>query len=90
MTVYRYGLRMRPPMPGAIPKYGLVACHDIEGMSPSGHYIYGLVDYKDRLTVGEVEAYELKYMGKVEEEDRKQKAMRQSIPADPASGTDDV
>ena len=69
MTVYRYGLRMRPPMPGAMPKYGLVSCQDIECISPYGHHIYGLADYKEMLMVDEVVAYDLEYMGKVEEEE---------------------
>ncbi len=69
MTVYRYGLRMRPPMPGAVPKYGLVSCKEMYGKGPSGHYIYGIADYKERLMVDEVVAYDLEYMGKVEEEE---------------------
>jgi hypothetical protein len=55
-------------MPGAMPKYGLVSCQDIEGTSPYGHHIYGLADYRERLMKEEVEAYELEYMGKVETE----------------------
>lgn len=69
MTLYRYGLLMRPPVPGALPKLGLMACEEVDGKAPSGHHIYGTADYSEMLFDEEVEAYELEYMGKVEVEE---------------------
>lgn len=69
MTLYRYGLLMRPPVPGALPKLGLMACEEVDGKAPSGHYIYGIADYNEMLMVDEVVTYDLEYMGKVEEEE---------------------
>lgn len=65
--VYRYGLLMRPPMPGAIPREGLLGCREITGTSPSGHRCWGWAEYDRKLTDDEVQHYELEYISSAPE-----------------------
>ena len=57
---YGYLCLMRPPMPGAVPRDGLIQCEDKEGRSmESGHHYWGRVVYNRELTEDEVRHYEL-------------------------------
>lgn len=57
---YGYLCLMRPPMPGAIPRDGLVECDAEEGVSAaSGHHYWGRAIYSRRLTDEEVKHYDL-------------------------------
>ena len=58
----RYGLTMRPPMPGALPKKGLLETKAIEGYAPDGRHCWGWADYDRKLTDEEVRDYELTYI----------------------------
>ena len=60
MKVYRYYCSYRPPMPGAIPRKGLVrvASYDYK-QSISGRGAWGFVEYDRELTEKEIVDYEL-------------------------------
>lgn len=60
----RYALLMRPPMPGAIPRDGLLETKCIEGYTPSGHHAWGWAEYNRFLTDDEIRQYELEYVHK--------------------------
>lgn len=62
MFVARYAFLMRPPMPGAMPREGLIECMEIRGSAPSGHSAWGWADYNRRLTDKEINDYELEYV----------------------------
>ena len=65
---YRYYLTQRPPSPGAQPK-GFIAMEDYGVRKPlsNGKLAWGHVDYKEKLTKGQVTEYELKYGGQLHE-----------------------
>lgn len=69
MIVARYAFLMRPPMPGAMPKQGLIECKDIQGTAPSGHRAWGWADYNRLLSEKEVSDYELEYVSSYVSED---------------------
>jgi len=57
---YAYYCLMRPPMPGAVPRNGLVQCEDKEGVSlTSKHHYWGRVVYDRPLSTEEVLHFEL-------------------------------
>lgn len=60
MKLYRYYCRMRPPMPGAIPRNGLdyVDAFDTR-QSVNGIEAWGFADYTRELTQKEIDDYEL-------------------------------
>ena len=57
--VYGYYCLMRPPMPGAVPRDGMVRCEAKEGTALSGHHYWGRVMYERKLTDYEVKHYDL-------------------------------
>lgn len=59
MHIYRYGLLMRPPGPGAVPRKGLMQTIGKHFNAPSGHFCWGLAEYDRPLTDEEISAYEL-------------------------------
>jgi len=60
MIVYRYYCRLRPPMPGAIPRDGLVRTADFDWpQSFNGVAAWGWAEYDRELSAGEVADYEL-------------------------------
>lgn len=60
MKVYRYYCRFRPPMPGAIPKQGLVNLTSFDyRQSYDGIECWGWVEYDRELTKDEINDYEL-------------------------------
>lgn len=59
-TVYRYYCRFRPPMPGAIPRRGLVRVYSYDQkQSFDGIGSWGFAEYEEPLTEQEIRAYEL-------------------------------
>lgn len=66
MTVLRvrYATLMRPPVPGSIPKEGLLEVKDIKGITPSGHPAWGWAEYDRFLTEQQIKEYELEYISK--------------------------
>lgn len=68
MTVFRYGLTERPPVPGALPKAGLLHAAESYGMAPDGSICWGFGDYNRKLTAEEIENYELVYIHSYEVE----------------------
>lgn len=64
--VARYALLMRPPMPGAMPREGLMECREISGTTPGGHHAWGWAEYNRRLTEKEISDYELEYISSYE------------------------
>lgn len=64
ITYYRYATLMRPPMPGGIPRRGLVQTKDIEGTTPKGHHAWGWAEYDRELSEQEIDQYELEYISK--------------------------
>ena len=59
-TVYRYYLRFRPPMPGAIPRDGLDRAFSYDyPQSFDGKSAWGFAEYTRPLTQKEIEDYEL-------------------------------
>lgn len=62
MRLFRYALLMRPPMPGAIPRQGLLEVKAINGICPSGHSAWGWAEYDRELTDEEIKHYELEYL----------------------------
>lgn len=60
MKVYRYYCPFRPPMPGAIPRRGLVrACEYDNKQCIGGVGAWGFAEYDRQLTEKEVSDYEL-------------------------------
>ena len=60
MKVYRYYCRFRPPMPGAIPRQGLVRVGDHYDVMCLGSTEYwGYAEYDRPLTAQEINDYEL-------------------------------
>ena len=59
----RYACLMRPPFPGAVPRNGMIGCDTKIGEAPSGHLMWGVVEYDRKLSEKEVVDYELEYMG---------------------------
>lgn len=58
--VYRYYCQYRPPMPGAIPREGLVNVAEYDyPQSFNGIRAWGYVEYDRKLTDKEVYSYEL-------------------------------
>lgn len=62
MIIARYALLMRPPMPGAVPRNGLIECQEIRGVTPSGRAAWGWAEYNRLLSDQEIASYELEYM----------------------------
>ena len=62
MAIVRYAFLMRPPMPGAMPRDGLIECKEICGTAPSGHHAWGWADYSRYLTGDEISHYDLEYV----------------------------
>ena len=63
---YRYYCPERPPMPGAIPKAGLVEVGD-EMCWPEDMFCWGWCEYSRKLTEEEVAEYELIDGGQVDD-----------------------
>ena len=60
MKVYRYYCQFRPPMPGAIPRDGLVNIADFDyPQSFNGISAWGWAEYSRPLTDDEIYHYEL-------------------------------
>ena len=60
MKVYRYYCRFRPPMPGAIPRKGLVEVASFDGpQTLDGIRTWGYAEYNRELTDREIADYEL-------------------------------
>ena len=60
MKVYRYYCKFRPPMPGAIPRDGLVSTSDYDWpQSFDGVSAWGIAEYSRPLTDQEISDYEL-------------------------------
>lgn len=57
--VYPYRCLMRPPGPGAVPIDGLQYCEYREGTTLGGHYFWGIAVYNRKLSMEEVERWEL-------------------------------
>lgn len=58
--VYRYYCKFRPPMPGAIPRRGLVRVYSYDyKQSFDGVGAWGFAEYESPLTEQEINAYEL-------------------------------
>lgn len=70
MIVYKYACRLRPPAPGAVPTRNLYAAYDgkISIAGTDRHY-WGLVEYTQPLTAGEIDMYELDPVGTSEMEE---------------------
>lgn len=61
MTKYRYYCRMRPPMPGSIPR-GVIGLEDFgerRHVYEAGCEAWGWVEYERKLTEREIYDYEL-------------------------------
>lgn len=60
-TVYRYYCPFRPPMPGAIPRLGLLRVGDHDDVMCKGSTEYwGFAEYERPLTEQEIKDYELR------------------------------
>ena len=60
MKVYRYYCRLRPPMPGGIPRDGLVRIADFDWpQSFAGVTAWGWIECSRELTEKEISDYEL-------------------------------
>ena len=60
MSLYRYYCKYRPPMPGGIPREGLIYVHSYDNVqSVDGVTAWGYVEYSRKLTEREVDDYEL-------------------------------
>lgn len=60
MVLYRYYLPHRPPMPGAIPKDGLIRTASFDYMQSFGGIgCWGWAEYSRQLTEKEIYDYEL-------------------------------
>lgn len=58
MHIYR--MLMRPPVPGALPRDGLIRVDDNCGYSPkTRHHYWGTAEYKRKLTKEELDNYEM-------------------------------
>lgn len=59
-VVYRYYCRLRPPMPGSVPRQGLVRTYEYDyKQSFDGIGAWGFAEYDRLLTDEEVNHYEL-------------------------------
>lgn len=57
---YRYALPYRPPMPGAIPRDGLVCAVDMDEFCEAvNHHVYGYAIYSRKLSTDELRQYEI-------------------------------
>lgn len=62
---WEYGLLLRPPMVGTVPRNGLVRMKDFNGKKPyMGFRLWGCVEYDHQLDDSEIIEYELVYLGK--------------------------
>ncbi len=61
MKVYRYYCRLRPPMPGGIPREGLVNTGEYDWPQTFGDVgsVWGFAEYSRPLTDKEIDDYEL-------------------------------
>ena len=60
MKVYRYYCRFRPPMPGSIPRQGLIRAYEYDyPQSFNGVSAWGFAEYDRPLTAQEIKDYEL-------------------------------
>lgn len=60
MKVWRYYTEYRPPMPGAIPREGLVRAYSYDyKQSFNGRGAWGFAEYSRELTEKEISDYEL-------------------------------
>ena len=60
MKVYRYYCRFRPPMPGGIPREGLVHTGEYDyPQTFNGVGAWGVAEYDRELTEKEIDDYEL-------------------------------
>ena len=60
MKVYRYYCRFRPPMPGGIPRKGLVNTGEYDyPQTFGGVSAWGFAEYDRELTAKEIDDYEL-------------------------------
>lgn len=66
MARERYATLYRPPMPGAIPREGLLEVGFDEITAPSGHHAWGWAEYNHKLSETEIRLYELEYVGSTE------------------------
>ena len=66
MIRVRYALLMRPPVPGAVPRDGLLETKEIEGTAPSGHHAWGWAEYNRFLSEREKADYDLEYVHSAE------------------------
>lgn len=58
--VYRYYCQYRPPMPGSIPRQGLVRAYSYDcKQCIGGVWAWGFAEYDRELTADEVAQYEL-------------------------------
>lgn len=58
--VYRYYTKFRPPMPGGIPREGLLGTASYDWpQSFSGQGVWGWAEYDRELTAKEIDDYEL-------------------------------
>lgn len=69
MTIYRYFIIDRPPMPGGIPKENVVRCGTFKEPVRSSlrGNVWGYVDYSEPLTEEQVYDHELSYVGEFED-----------------------
>lgn len=67
IMIYRYGLKMRPASPGAVP-HDFVPNRTNHRAVPLNDEVFrhGYVDYDRKLTLQEMKGYELTYVGKRE------------------------
>lgn len=59
---YAYRLKMRPPAPGALPRYGLLRTYSNDMWIGERHY-WGKAVYDHELTEAECEQYDLEFCG---------------------------
>lgn len=71
MTIARYAFLMRPPMPGAMPREGLLDVREVSGHAPSGRYSWGWAEYSRKLTPDEIQHYDLEYVASYQTDWRK-------------------
>lgn len=63
MKIYRYGCPERPPVPGAVPRDGLINLFSAdEPDEKCTNCRWGWVEYRRLLTAEEIEQYELIHM----------------------------
>ena len=70
--VYRYYSVLRPIGPGTFPKAGMIEFENFNSRIPVkeiDRMAWGYLDYDRRLSGREVDAYDLVYVGKIQEDD---------------------